>query len=270
MTLATSDFVVPIQRIVYRRPPLAEAVIEFYFDPQNVSWDDKRWDEIASALSQVLPSSAPVEVRNVTIELGHIRTTDPVQARRLTTDNGGFALTVAPTMLGVSMLPPRLPSGYPGWEQLQQIATQVLGLHKTVARSAPVQRIIVRYINKLPVIPGEFTLASFVSATCPLVPAILLGERNPFYFEISRALSATETEARHESVVLAAGVSDDKNTELTLRIDEVAFALSKPFDDAPTTCAELHDTAYRTFDAVFSAEVLRTFEPIEHSTMASL
>lgn len=248
---------------MYRRPPLSEAVQEFDFRAESQQWQDSYWDQFARLVASEFPVAAKVESAKFRLIDPHTGDENEAetQVRRFSSSSGGFVVTMGPMTLGLSALPRKIPGGYPGWEVTHQLMLRLLDWYVSVVGVTDVERITVRYINHIPVVPGDFLVRNFVNPLSPLIPSILLDEDNPFSLDVTHTISADEQALHHEEIHLSAGNSQNSH-ELLLRIDEVAAtAPGYVVLDAVPICRALHATAEQVFGSILNESLLNSFGP---------
>jgi uncharacterized protein (TIGR04255 family) len=257
-------------QVVFRRPPLTEAVHEFLFDNETISWREEFWERIRTAVAPELPIVDRVNISGEEVRHDGNIPLESANGRRYSADHGGIVLTIAPGILGLSIRPKRLRDGYPGWDAVHEMAMRFLLVYQQIVETATVEQITVRYINRIPVVPGDFKSSNYISSTSPLVPPILIGERNPFSLAVTHVLRANDEAVFSESLYLAAGSDESGSHELFCRIDELAGASSLgPVREVRSVCRALHESANVLFHNVFHQEFLAQLEPLDHPMLAS-
>jgi uncharacterized protein (TIGR04255 family) len=146
---------------VYAEPPLQEALCEFRFRG-DTSWDwtvpGMLWERIGSEFPRkesktVLPKELleagdlPLELRQATVRA------------QFFSESGSRLVQVGPDLLTVNVLPP-----YPGWIEFRPLILRVLETYREIAAPAQVERIGLRYINRVTVPSAEIELSDYFRA----------------------------------------------------------------------------------------------------------
>jgi uncharacterized protein (TIGR04255 family) len=183
----------------------------------------------------------------------------------------GMVLTVGPDLLGLSVLPREIDSGYPGWEVVRDLALRLLQIHRSLWRTGALRQIGMRYINIISVEPDKFRLRDYVEEVPGLVPPQLFEERNPFSLELTHALEVSADSVHEQSINLSAGPAKEPspfNGELVLSIDERFMSLNDAeIGNAGDACDILHEAAYQVFMELLAPDVRSTFKPQPHKEL---
>jgi uncharacterized protein (TIGR04255 family) len=250
----------------YRRPPLVEAVQEFSFRPDSIQWSDEYWLEFARRIADDFPDVKDGSVTAVGFA-PLVASSKKIPVKRFASRSGGKVVTAGPGILGISIRPASESGGYSGWLETLSLANELRATYASVVGSSAVNQITLRYINKLPVIPGSFRLKNYVSDSYGLLPPILLEEINPFSHTVTRVLSADEESITSETVHLSAGAGEE-GPELVLKIDEIARALpDNELINTDALATNLHEAAHAVFHGVFNDSLRKSFEPDEPSLL---
>lgn len=247
----------------YESPPLVEAVVEFQFH-QNPNWDVTFLGQMRDRLTQY-PALETLRGTSFIVDAEQIGFRPAPEGKRFWSEDRSVAITVAPDVLGVSILPPKMPDAREHcWERLQNLAFDTLQTYQKVTSPAPIRQASVRYINVVTVIPGNFRLRDYVSESSGVVAAALLDEQNPFSSRIEHVTKVAETHQVREAITLAAQGISETQGHLILDLDEVSLWQSPPeLDGLRIVSDEMHDAVHDVFNRVFRPEVLETFGPIK-------
>jgi len=149
-----------------KSPPLVEAVCEFRFAPAG-SWDwtlpGRLYDRIGSEFSE------KDELEGIAVEVAAGKTEiakapDRLQMKR---KDGSALVQVGPHMLAINHLPV-----YPGWEAFRDLALRIYSSYLEICSDAPIERIGLRYINRIPLLGTEFNLEDYMTLDPPLTGAL--------------------------------------------------------------------------------------------------
>lgn len=253
-------------RRTYRNPPLLEAVVEFQFVPPSGGWNPVFLGKVHSQIEEEFPRVEAVTGTRVEFgqEAGLVAVRPAPEASRFLQEDGGVVATVGPDVLGLSVLPSKRAGGHPGWDWLRDRALDLLQTYQVVVRPQQVLRIGVRYINAIPIIPGQFRLGQLVTAESGLVPAALLGEQNPFSYSVERVLTADQRGRHVEGIQLSAQAVGRDAARLMLDVDQVWIPEPAEEPGSPrAVMEELHAAVHRVFTTVVRPEVLESFDPVD-------
>lgn len=256
-----------VRRRTYRNPPLLEAIVEFQFQPPSEGWKSVFLGKIHSQVEAEFPRVESVVGTQVEFkqDAGLVAVGPTPEAARFMTGDGGVVMTAGPDVLGLSVLPAKLADGHPGWPWLCDRALKLLKTYRTVVNPRRIQRLGVRYINAIPITPGEFRLGELVTAKSGIVPTGLLAEKNPFSFRMERTIAADERGQHFEMVQLSAQPAAGGSARLMLDVDQVwipAVATGE-LNNLPAIMETLHNAVHNVFTTVVLPEVLDSFDPVE-------
>ncbi|MGI9181614.1 MAG: TIGR04255 family protein [Longimicrobiaceae bacterium] len=253
-------------RRIYRRPPLLEAVVEFQFEPPPGGWKSVFFGKIHSRIEAEFPLVETFTGAQVQFgpEGGSVALGAAPEINRFIRDDGGVVATVGPDILGLSVLPPKIESGHPGWEWLRDRTLDLLQTYRETANPGRIRRVGVRYINVLPITPGEFQLDNFVAAESEFVPGVLLEEHNPFSYRIERSRGPGKEGHRTEVIHLSAQPIRPNTARLMVDVDQLWIpGAGVELQDARPVLQALHDAVQAVFERVIHPGVLDSFEPVE-------
>lgn len=256
---------VPSPRRKYATPPLVEAVIEFQFEPRPNGWDSVYFGKMHLQVQEEFPtvetlSGAHVKFGDKTgISLG-----PAPELKRFIRADGGAVVTVAPDLLGLSVLPQKSESGHPGWDWMRTRALGLLSVYNSVVGPKRIRRIGVRYINAIPITPGEFKLRDVLAEESGVVPPVLLDEQKPFSFRVERVIGAGANWRHVQVLQIAASAVGPDLARLVLDVDQV---LTGPHPVEPGVIGrkldELHEHVHEVFETAVREQVLKSFGPVE-------
>ncbi len=129
----------------YARAPITEAVIELRVaNPATV----KQQEKVVKRLKKLYPRSEAMQAFSVNVDTtgGTLSVSQSPQGFRLTNDDQTGVVLIQPNGVTTSRLPP-----YPGWEALRESAQIVWDHWKRSTPRQPVNRIGVRYVNRIDV-----------------------------------------------------------------------------------------------------------------------
>jgi uncharacterized protein (TIGR04255 family) len=127
----------------YQRPPITEAVIQIRM---AADVELRLLDKIAKRLKKNYPNAQPMQGVQVTLDdTGrNVGVTQNAEGFRLASDDQTDILLVNKRGVTAARLPP-----YPGWDVLRNNAKAAWEVWKDVTPSHPIERLGVRYINRI-------------------------------------------------------------------------------------------------------------------------
>jgi len=151
----------------YAKPPITEAVIE-------LRWGDAiSRDSAAKArarLNDVFPFEQELKtIKIVASENQAVSVTEDFEALKLRSLDASNILLIGARNFAHSRLPP-----YLGWEVIYAEAKQYWDVFSRVCKAGPLQRVGVRYINRvdIPAVPGSLLHNEEYLAIYPQVPSV--------------------------------------------------------------------------------------------------
>lgn len=132
----------------YQNPPLIEAVCEFRVS-EEAPWDDNVRELIYQELSETFPKKRSRPLQDIQVSLKRESTeqkigkTDRVQYLN---EDENRLVQIAPRMVSVNVLKP-----YPSWDQYKPLIEKTFHALQSAATIASIERIGLRYINKIEV-----------------------------------------------------------------------------------------------------------------------
>ena len=252
------------ERRRYRNPPIEEALCEFRFKPSQ-DWDltipGKLHTELGSNYSGKPRQQRVVEVgleikEGTPSGLQHKEALDRVQ---LVTENESRIVAVGPDVLSVHMLRPYQDVSDPqrsGWDEFRPRLEEALNAYWTVAQPEGINRIGIRYINKIEFPHPRVTLTSYLNCVLPTV-AGLPRSMDGFF---SRAEFSYDDGIR---LVLSQGTVPDTTTNLSFVIDlDVIWETNRaiPAETALTKADDLRNRERSAFEAVITDKARELFD----------
>ena len=252
------------QRRRYRNPPIEEALCEFRFTP-GAGWDLTIPGKLQAALGEEY-SGKPREQKAVRVGL-HVQEGKPANLEygeglakiQLAAKGGTRLVGVGPDTLSVHMLRPyQNTSNYRkgGWEEFEPRIEAALKAYETVVEPSRIDRIGVRYINKI-VIPFEN-----VRVEEYLKCAHLELEGLPEHYAnfVSRTEYVYDDKTR---LLLSCGLlgASPGSVEYLLDLDVVRQSASPiEWDESLDIARNLHDRAGSAFEAAVTDKTRELFD----------
>ncbi len=167
-----------MERRRYKNPPIEEALVEFRFEPSQ-EWDLTMPGRLHGELREAYPGK-PRQQNVVQASLVAQQGQAPNFAVReglgkvqLVTDDASRLVAIGPDVLSVHMLRPyqRDEEGS-GWDEFRPRMIEALSAYWDVAEPSGVQRIGLRYINKVVIPESSVEVARFLKAAPPSVEGL--------------------------------------------------------------------------------------------------
>jgi uncharacterized protein (TIGR04255 family) len=167
-----------MERRRYRNPPIEEALVEFRFEPSQ-EWDLTMPGRLHGELREAYPGK-PRQQNVVQASLVAQQGQAPNFAVReglgkvqLVTEDASRLVAIGPDVLSVHMLRPyQRDDEVSGWDEFRPRIVAALTGYWNVAEPSGVQRIGLRYINKLVVPESSFEVARYLRAAPPSVEGL--------------------------------------------------------------------------------------------------
>lgn len=255
----------PDVRRRYESPPLVEAVVEFQFEPGARGWDSLFFGKIHLELQEEFPDSETIA--GAQLEFGAknaISFSQLPEMKRFQRHDGGVVVTVGPNLVGFSVLPPKISGGHPGWEWVRAQAVELRDVYQKIVGPGGVRRLGVRYINAIPIEPGEFRLRDVLAEESGWVPDALLEEQNPFSYRLERTLVSAEEHSHTQVLQVVAGPFPN-GARLMLDVDQVWNTPGHHVvetGEVESTLDRLHDAVHRVFETIIRDDILTSFGPL--------
>jgi uncharacterized protein (TIGR04255 family) len=169
-----------IERRRYRNPPIEEALCEFRFKPSR-EWDLTIPGKLHTKLgSDYTGKPRQQRVVDVGFEMKHgdvsgLRSRDELARVQLVTENERRIVGVGPDVLSVHMLRPYQDVTDPmhgGWQEFRSRIENALNAYWTVANPEGINRISIRYINKIVFDRTRVPLGDYLKCILPTVPGL--------------------------------------------------------------------------------------------------
>ena len=169
-----------IERRRYRNPPIEEALCEFRFKPSR-EWDLTIPGKLHTKLgSDYTGKPRQQRVVDVGFEMKHgdvsgLRNRDELARVQLVTENERRIVGVGPDVLSVHMLRPYQDVTDPlhgGWQEFRSRIENALNAYWTVANPEGINRIGIRYINKIVFDRTRVPLGDYLKCILPTVPGL--------------------------------------------------------------------------------------------------
>lgn len=243
----------------YRQAPIIEALCEFQFDPTSP------WDlTIPGIVYESVKGEFPQRRQTAVLGMGVAQVAEnvPPQPQFWATDriqfvreDGTALIQVGPHYLSVNHFKP-----YSSWEQLLPMILKAFGAYRREANPRGIQRIGLRYINRIEITNGKIDLEDYLSFY-PFVGPNLPQDYSGF----TVAVQVTQEEMRDSMNVQAASVPSGVAGTLALILD-IDYFLAQPgavsLDMVSGWLEAAHQRVIGTFEAAITDRLRATFEKV--------
>ncbi len=247
-----------LKEIKYGKPPIVEVVCEFRFVPGE-PWDGTIPGLVYGKLQDAFPKRRTL--RSVQSEVGPaeggvVQQVQLVERVQLLRDDEKAFVQVGPDFLAINHLAP-----YPTWEGFRPLIVQAFQAYRDVSRPAGLQRIGLRYINRIlfPTLPIEFKdFSRFYPFSGPDLPqtvhSFVVGIQSPF-------------EDERDGLRLQMSSTDPDEAKRLSALLDLDYFLARPqavgLDECLDWVGRAHDHVLETFEACLTDRLRGMFEPIE-------
>ena len=242
---------------LYENPPVVEAICEFRFEPSQ-PWD---WTIPGLVYDKVKSEFPRKRQRNVVevemqAEQHHVaqRVKGGVAQMQFLRDDERALIQVGPDLLTVNHLKP-----YPKWSIYQAMIVNALQVYRQVANPRGLERIGLRYINRMEVPGPAFEIEDYIQAV-PRVPQPmpqafrLFIQRVEIPFERANGLLILQS---------ALGVPEENKSALMLDLDFGTLdARSMTLDAVMDWVRQAHDEVENAFEACITPQARALFKEV--------
>lgn len=161
---------------------------------------------------------------------------------RFRSENDLDAVQVSPFAVSCHRIPP-----YEGWDAYLQVVSRVWRVYSEIVDPTQVERVGLRYINRIPVPPSERAEAADYLTIAPGLPEVLAGrEASDFFHRYT-----LNYEKPNGSLMLQAGIQAVSPTDVGVIVD-LDFGFS-PQDEAVTQITDVLTAAHAAVEEAFLA-----------------
>ena len=228
----------------YRNPPIIEALCEFRFEP-SAPWDMA----IPGLVYEKIRDGFPRRRQTKTFEASVVASPAGVEQQVLTTDRMQFLrddekalIQVGPNLLAVNHLRP-----YPTWQKFLPLIQQGFNAYLEAANPKGIQRIGLRYINRIE-IPGKRGGLADYFEFLPLVGKRLPQDYGPFIVGIQIPFEDSRDFLRLQ---LASAIVETPDTVAVML--DLDYFLAQPGTVSKEDVFDWTEVAHDHVEAVFEA-----------------
>jgi len=253
---AGQDKVIPERR--YRKPPVVEALCEIFFS--DSAWDDTVPGAFFERVKNDFPKKQQREIQQAEIALG------PAEAkagiRRLppwlqfVSDEKRRMIQVAKDLLVVNQLSP-----YPHFEEWEPEVLRALDIYRQLAGPLTVQRIGLRYINRVTIPQAQIKMEDYFTVF-PNLPRGLGGIHGSFLVRVE----VPQGDSGHTVLITFGTVPQPRPDAQTFTLDLYDILhCNKPFEeiDFEKEVGRAHGNIVLAFEDSVKDRLRDLFEPME-------
>ncbi|MBC7233980.1 MAG: TIGR04255 family protein [Chloroflexi bacterium] len=241
----------------YRNPPIVEALCEFRFEP-GAPWDMAIPGLVYEGIRDSFPKRRQAKTFEVSVAAGpggieqQVVTTDRMQFLR---EDEKALIQVGPNLLAVNHLKP-----YPTWRGFLPLIRQGFNAYLAAANPKGIQRIGLRYINRIELPGKRVELADYLEFR-PFVGERLPQDYGPFIVGIQIPFEASRDFLRLQLASAVAGKPE--TVALMLDLDYFLAQPSAVSQDQVFDWIKLaHDHVEEVFEACITERLRQMFEEV--------
>lgn len=239
----------------YARPPVQEALCEIFFVKSK--WDPTAPGIFYQSISGRFPQKQEVKQVDVAVELGKeaaaTRMTEVEPRSRFLSPDGSRMVQVGRDLLVINQLKP-----YPRFEDWHPLVGEMLQHYRSVASPDGVQKIGLRYINRITVPETGHPMESYFQMY-PQVPQSLGGAHGRFFLRLQIPAKHQE----HALIVTFGSAPDDDSSSSSYLLDLYDIAPvggQDPFARIDGELIEAHDNVEHAFENIITDKARTLFE----------
>lgn len=232
---------------VYKKPPVIEAVCEFRFEGSQ-PWDWTIPGLIYDRIKSEFPKKRQQNVLEVAMQPGEGKISQEVKAgiakMQFLREDEAALVQIGPDLLAVNHLRP-----YPSWPIFKALILKQLQIYRDVGNDRSLKRIGLRYINRIDMPEGDFTIEDYFSAlpnlpdTVPNVFASFMLRMEIPYEDIKARLS----------FVFGTPPIKAENPSFMLDLDMFVLSEDTPsLDEVSTWIEAAHERGEKAFEGTFT------------------
>jgi len=239
----------------YRNSPIVEAVCEFRFPPDS-PWDLTIPGLVYERIKGTFPQKRSATAFGFDIRLGQGLVEQELERNprmQFLREDGHALVQVGPNLLAVNHLKP-----YPGWEAFVPMVQQAYAAYVETAPPASIQRIGLRYINRIELPGPRVELEEYLNFY-PYLGADLPQDYGEFNVGIQTAFNGLRDGLR---MVLAG--AEAGSVDAVPFVLDMDYFLAKPgaisMDEAFSWINEAHDRLEQIFEGCISDKLRQLFQ----------
>jgi len=239
----------------YRNPPIVEAVCEFRFPPDS-PWDLTIPGLVYERLKGTFPQKRPAPAFGFGIRLGQgsvEQRLEPTTRMQFLRQDGNVLVQVGPNLLAVNHLKP-----YPGWEAFVPMIQQAYRAYVETAPPTAIQRIGLRYINRVELPGPRVELEEYLNFY-PHLGDDLPQDYGEFTVRIQTAFNALR-----DGLQMTLTSADAGNADVNVFVLDMDYFLAKPgtitTNEAFSWVNEAHDRLEQIFEGCISDKLRQLFQ----------
>lgn len=233
----------------YPKPPVVEAICEFRFKKNELEWDWTIPGLIYNQIKESFPIKRTQNQHDVGFEVPDGDASPMVHAQvtrrmQFVSQDEKSLVQAGPHLLSINHLAP-----YPGWPEFSKLIKRILDVYRDVAQSTELERIGLRYINRLEIPEAKVTLEDYISAV-PSVPEgipdnlIRWGQRIDIPYPTENGILMLQT----------ASLNPQNQGRIVFLLD-IDFKTINAADLSQTMAIAWVDKAHRILETAFEASI---------------
>jgi uncharacterized protein (TIGR04255 family) len=241
----------------YRNPPIVEALCEFRFEP-GAPWDMTIPGLVYERIRDGFPKRRQAKIFEASVAAGpegigqQVLTADRMQFLR---EDEKALVQVGPNLLAVNHLKP-----YPTWQEFLPLIRQGFDAYLAAANPKGIQRIGLRYINRIE-LPGERVELADYFEFRPFVGERLPQDYGPFIVGVQIPFEDSRDVLRLQ--LASAAVETPGTVAVMLDLDYYLAQPGKVSKDGVFDWIEVaHDHVEEVFEACITDRVRQMFEEV--------
>lgn len=234
----------------YKNPPIIEALCEFRFQPSQT------WDlAVPGLLYEKLRTKFPTRRQGKAIEATIATSAEAIQHQVTQVDriqflreDGNALVQVSPNILAVNHLKP-----YPSWEVFKPMIMEALETYQNIANPKGLQRIGLRYINRIEIPLGEQETEVELSDFFEFYPYI--GKRLPQVIFNFRMATKTRFHDSRDILLLQLSSVLTENSDSVVFLLDLDHSLAKPNEVRLQGVSEWLEEAHERVEEDFEGSI---------------
>jgi uncharacterized protein (TIGR04255 family) len=238
----------------YANPTIVEALCEVHVRREG-GWHPSLPGELFKVIQDEYPAMEPVSEIGLQLEHGPQgmvqRILPPRQRTQFRHASRPLLIQLGEGVFTVNVLAP-----YPGWSVMQQDVLQAWARARAVLKPASIERVGLRYINRLPCDTGNDAIGNWLKPG-PYVPAGLLQSGPGFLLRMHASLDG----ANRLVVTIADGGNEDEGPGVVFDIDRIVEHGMPPDEETiQREMLRLHQDVWDVFDQAKHTKLERHLE----------
>lgn len=239
----------------YEKPSIIEALCEFRFQPGSKNWDITVFGDFKLKVEKILNGNREtLEKVDFTIKKDEsapqIKRTP--QMRFWSVDKKKLA-HVSKDLVSANVLHP-----YPGWKEFKNFILWTLKQYKTAALPGSMERIVLRYVDRLNLPSKNFKLGEWMNCEGDYLPSSLSDITELLNYRFLRPTG----ENKHLGFNLRLVSSLKESVNLTIDTEAICDSTTEVEGKIPKLLDQLHSKIIETFEGSITNKFRKFLKPI--------